>query len=572
MFGVEINFLTGRYVATSHYNRRLPEWPPHPARLFSALVAEWAVDEDSSEREALEWLESQAPPSIAVSDELPRKVVSYFVPVNDASVVTQSAYFNKLNRLEKQHKSYWAEIEASEGEITSKAEKISDKISKELDVTNLVANPGNTNPKSAEEMLPEGRVKQERFFPSVTPTEPRVTFSWDGTPSPAVLEALDNLLGRVTRLGHSSSLVSCRINAEPDAPSLVPASVGRSLRGFAQGQLSALERKYAEHKGLKPRALPYTEIRYKEAQEPPLETLYPNTVGDWQVFAFDLNSRAVPSTRTVAVTKVFRTALFHYARDPMPEGLTGHKPDGTPTQLPHIGFYALPWVGHEHSDGRIMGLALNIPNSLDANTVKTVYQAINSWEQGQGPSKLDLNFGENGRLSIQRLTVNSELVTLRRSWWRGSLKNPSKKWVTATPMALPTHPGKLAQGKAESRSKAWQRAEEAVVKSCLHVGLPEPAKVRVSLTPFVHGARPAYQYPTFSQKRAGNKEVCRKLLHAVVVFDVPVLGPLALGAGRFLGLGLMLPVTERATGNGKTDGVPSQATRGNSTTISGEQS
>ena len=54
-FGIEVNFLTGRYVATFHNDRRQPEWPPHPARLFSALVAAWAdADEpDRSEREGI---------------------------------------------------------------------------------------------------------------------------------------------------------------------------------------------------------------------------------------------------------------------------------------------------------------------------------------------------------------------------------------------------------------------------------------------------------------------------------------------------------------------------------------
>ena len=58
-FGIEVNFLTGRFVATCHNDRRQPEWPPHPARLYSALVAAWA-DADKpnpSERAALEWLE-----------------------------------------------------------------------------------------------------------------------------------------------------------------------------------------------------------------------------------------------------------------------------------------------------------------------------------------------------------------------------------------------------------------------------------------------------------------------------------------------------------------------------------
>ena len=42
MLTVEVDFLTGRYVAARHDDRNAPEWPPHPARFFSALVAEWA--------------------------------------------------------------------------------------------------------------------------------------------------------------------------------------------------------------------------------------------------------------------------------------------------------------------------------------------------------------------------------------------------------------------------------------------------------------------------------------------------------------------------------------------------
>ena len=81
MFAIEINFLTGRYVATSHYDRRRPEWPPHPARLFSAMMAEWAASGDPTEREALEWLEAQPSPSITASDETPRKVASHYAEV-----------------------------------------------------------------------------------------------------------------------------------------------------------------------------------------------------------------------------------------------------------------------------------------------------------------------------------------------------------------------------------------------------------------------------------------------------------------------------------------------------------
>ena len=49
MIAIEVELLTGRYVATSFNDRRVPEWPPHPARLFSALVATAAEHEDVAE-------------------------------------------------------------------------------------------------------------------------------------------------------------------------------------------------------------------------------------------------------------------------------------------------------------------------------------------------------------------------------------------------------------------------------------------------------------------------------------------------------------------------------------------
>ena len=99
-FGIEVNFLTGRYVATHHNKRDRAEWPPHPARLFSALVATWADgDCDVTERHALEWLETQDPPSISTPGATPREPVSHFVPVNDTAVVSRAWYAGKGNKV-----------------------------------------------------------------------------------------------------------------------------------------------------------------------------------------------------------------------------------------------------------------------------------------------------------------------------------------------------------------------------------------------------------------------------------------------------------------------------------------
>ena len=58
MLAIEVELLAGRYSATAHNDRGRAEWPPHPARFFSALVAALHDKEpvDAHEREALVWL------------------------------------------------------------------------------------------------------------------------------------------------------------------------------------------------------------------------------------------------------------------------------------------------------------------------------------------------------------------------------------------------------------------------------------------------------------------------------------------------------------------------------------
>src|SRR6266404_9546148 len=83
MFALAVEFLIGRYIATSYNDRTRAEWPPHPARLFSALVAAHFDNPRPDEREALEWLESLPPPQLAVPDASERELHTVFVPVND---------------------------------------------------------------------------------------------------------------------------------------------------------------------------------------------------------------------------------------------------------------------------------------------------------------------------------------------------------------------------------------------------------------------------------------------------------------------------------------------------------
>ena len=87
MFALRVTYLTGRVysaVFEDGDDKVEPEWPPHPSRLFSALVAAWGdggAEQDL--RPALLWLENQGAPTIYASDCSRRKVLPVFVPVND---------------------------------------------------------------------------------------------------------------------------------------------------------------------------------------------------------------------------------------------------------------------------------------------------------------------------------------------------------------------------------------------------------------------------------------------------------------------------------------------------------
>ena len=58
---LRVFFPGGRYYAAESHDPSLPEWPPHPSRLFSSLVASaYRSGGGMTEvkRSALEWVES----------------------------------------------------------------------------------------------------------------------------------------------------------------------------------------------------------------------------------------------------------------------------------------------------------------------------------------------------------------------------------------------------------------------------------------------------------------------------------------------------------------------------------
>src|SRR5665213_1853689 len=107
MLSIAWQYLTGRCVATEFTDRQAAEWPPHPDRVFQALVSAWGErGESPQERDALVWLEQQGPPCLSVPEEPVDRPepVKVFVPVNDIESPNRKEYGDPLIGLIPAHR------------------------------------------------------------------------------------------------------------------------------------------------------------------------------------------------------------------------------------------------------------------------------------------------------------------------------------------------------------------------------------------------------------------------------------------------------------------------------------
>ncbi len=498
---IEVELLTERYVATCFNDRNRGEWPPHLARLFSAAVAAWAQEDraDSTEREVLEWLEGLAAPTIACSpseDVSQRTVVTHFVPVNDPPVGSSIGRAYGRRAL----------------------------------------------PAAAIEVLPAERVRQGRTFPSVTPPEPRVVFTWpDAEPTSAQRATLDGLLARIGRLGHSSSLVSCAVTEDAPTPTLAPDAGGELvIRVPGPGQFELLEEEFARHKGVEPRTLPAAMQPYTRVSSAAAEAPGPVFSRRWIVFVLDSDATPVSIRASLPLARALRAAFIEHARDDAPELLSGRGPrsdgdPGKPSCRPHAAIVPLPFVGHRYADSLVRGVAVVLPVEVAAEERHALLRAIARWEQ---ESDCEVRLGSR-RIQLARGDGLDMLGTLRPQTW--CLQ--STEWATVTPLALDRFPGDLRARDPQRQSAADGAARATIARACEHIGLPAPAEVLVRPDAAVSAVPPVRAFPVFQTPNGGPR---RALVHAHLRFAEPIVGPLLLGAGRYVGQGLCLPL--RASG------------------------
>jgi CRISPR-associated protein Csb2 len=496
MLILEIEYLTGVAVASSAYDRGRAEWPPHPDRVFSALVCAWAErGEDALERAALEWLETLGPPSIQAPEHWPRDVVDLFVPPNDMTVA---------------------------GKLGAGMPK---------DASASLA------------MLPVLRKnRQARQFPAVAlpDHDRRVRLIWaDAGPAPVERHrpALARLASAVAYLGHSSSLVRIALDdgrAAP-APTHRPDAEGETLlRTPFAGRLRQLTEGYATagERAWRPSRAPA--VAYGKVGDAPLEAASSVFGRDWIVLA-DAGGSAPALEAFPIVAKTLRDALMTCADQPPPELLSGHGPDRAPTRMPHLAILPLADVGWTYSEGRLLGVALVLPRAIERErgdpARRATLQAIARFAAGDdGIGRLTL--GTHGIWRLQRV-AQPELHSLQPARYC----RRSCRWATVTPMVLDRHP----------KPKPDRDLAAIVATACANIGLPPPVEIAPHQPSAIRGAPLVRRAP----KDAGaagfrlprdSKLADRPLRHLVLRFAQPVAGPVVLGAGRFQGLGLCLPL------------------------------
>ena len=477
MIALEVEYLMGRVAAACHNDRRSVEWPPHPGRLFSALVAAYHESDlvdgthpDSEKAEnALRWLEKQDPPAIyAVPPDASsggRDARMQFVPRNDTN--------EQQNLKGKPHP--W---------ITRN--------------------------------IPLGRPRaDQRWFPALTPVDPIVCFHWpDGDPGADLLDGLAALASRVGYLGHSMSPVRVALSDKVRQPTLLPDSDGDVyLRSIGEGRLEHLRNVHELRRtntAIQPhlgRLTRYT-TRTREKRKSP-HSLFTRWISFRKV-----SGPRLPLESTTGLMELVRRAVLERYPDPLPEWISGHTPNGEKSAQPHLGILPLSHVGGASRRRPSIGFCPDGPCSVSDEDWDLLEDALFEFDT--------LLLGSSGEWKIAQTTGAEQLpASLRAETWR----RRATTWASVTPVVFGHYPKK----------RPGKDALAVLGASCRAIGLPDPVEVRMGTVSPHLGAPRAVEFPP--PKQADGK----LLAHVWLRFDEPVRGPVVIGAGRFVGMGLLKP-------------------------------
>ena len=231
---------------------------------------------------------------------------------------------------------------------------------------------------------------------------------------------------------------------------------------------------------------------------------------------------------------------FPDQRDAIERALIGRKADGSDDGpiAQRVRIMPLPSIGHEHVDRAVRRVVVDVPGDcpVRASDVQWAFSGLES---------MDPATGEIGPFVLIP-TDDDDMLD------RYQAVSPARRWRSVTAVALPmtarrrriepSRQREEAKGSSE-RGGEELRAAHAVRTALRHAGIHARAvEVTVQREPFAaRGARAE----AFGR---GTRFAKERLWHVDIELSEPVSGPILIGDGRFLGLGLMAPVFD-------TDGI-----------------
>ena len=328
--------------------------------------------------------------------------------------------------------------------------------------------------------------------------------------------------------------------------------VGKNLRCPGPGTLNSLMRRYeagakrfqTESSGRRVTQSrsrqPEPRFRQVAYESPPERYLYELREHD-VVAAFS----PWPLDRVTALVEALRDEAKRRLQEALPgksqdveRVLVGRKPNGddaVPTSL-RVRIMPLPSIGHHHADRSIRRVLVEVPAGCPLRA-----DDINWAFAGQ-----ELNHPVYSKSIYMTPTEAHDMLK------HYGVDKQHRVWRSVTPVALPesaarrrippTHTIEQAKGGTERRTEQ-ERAAAAVFHALRHVQVRHrPDHIRVQREPFETNGQRVEEFAN------GTRFAKERLWHVEIGLEKPVQGPLVIGDGRFLGLGLTAPVRHAQEG------------------------
>ncbi|MFP4216899.1 MAG: type I-U CRISPR-associated protein Csb2, partial [Phycisphaerae bacterium] len=267
---------------------------------------------------------------------------------------------------------------------------------------------------------------------------------------------------------------------------------------------------------------------------------------------------ALPVVSTLTITRALRGAVMKCSGvQPVPQWVSGHQPDGSASDddSGHLACISLPFVGHEHADGHLLGVGLVFPRSLDRPDRGRVLGPLLMDSNGQ-PCDVELKLGKLGLWTVRKRNWTEWRKTLKPETWTAH-PTGAKTWASVTPVVLDKFP---KADRVKDRSGWTDEVAGIIAEACTRIGLPKPASIDIDTTcwhrggPRAVGKRRPLRGSASASAALGDgfpfypakgTKASRPQVHVWLEFSDPVVGPILLGAGRYQGYGLLKPLEVR---------------------------